>query len=153
MLHASSVHPWFDHPNNIWWRVLSPELHSTHPLRLLITPVRSKYSARRPAFKSPNICYFFSEYATKSLCLHAQLISLHELWTRRLHLRNAIVNFEFHRYMVWHVARMGRVRISYKILVGKPERKRQVGRAKSRREDIIRIEFKNVGSENMSWIL
>jgi hypothetical protein len=37
---------------------------------------------------------------------------------------------------------MGKVRISYKILVGKPGRKRQVGRAKSRREDIIRIEFK-----------
>jgi hypothetical protein len=36
-----------------------------------------------------------------------------------------------------HVARMGEMRIAYKILIGKPEVKRPLGRSRRRREDNI----------------
>jgi hypothetical protein len=38
-----------------------------------------------------------------------------------------------------HVARMGEVRSVYKVLVGKPERKRPLGRPRRRWEDNIKM--------------
>jgi len=45
--------------------------------------------------------------------------------------------------MKWagHVARMGERRGAHRILVGKPEGKRTLGRPKRRREDNIKIDF------------
>jgi hypothetical protein len=47
------------------------------------------------------------------------------------------------RRMKWagHVARMGDMRNAYKILVGKPEGKRPLGRPRRRWEDNIKIEL------------
>jgi len=42
------------------------------------------------------------------------------------------------------VARMGEMRGGYKILVGKPERKRTHGRTRHRREDNIRIDLREL---------
>ena len=47
-----------------------------------------------------------------------------------------------------HVARMGERRGVYKILVGKPEGKRPLGRPRRRWEDNIQ----EVGCEGMEWI-
>jgi hypothetical protein len=51
------------------------------------------------------------------------------------------------RRMRWagHVARMGEVRKMYKVLVGKPEGKRPLGRPRRRWEDGIRIDLGEVG--------
>jgi hypothetical protein len=42
--------------------------------------------------------------------------------------------------------------IGYKILVGKPEGKRPVGRPRRRWEDKIRIDLREIGWSGMDWI-
>jgi hypothetical protein len=51
------------------------------------------------------------------------------------------------RRMRWaeHVARMGEEREVYKVLVGKPEGKRPLGRPRRRWEDGIRMDLREVG--------
>jgi hypothetical protein len=51
------------------------------------------------------------------------------------------------RRMRWagHVARMGEERIVYKVLVGKPEGKRPLGRPRCRWEDRIRMNLREIG--------
>ena len=44
-----------------------------------------------------------------------------------------------------HVAHMGERRGAYKILVGKPEAKRPLGRPRHRLEDNIRLDLQEVG--------
>jgi hypothetical protein len=51
-----------------------------------------------------------------------------------------------------HVARIGEMRNAYKILVGKPEGKRLLGRPKRRREDNIRMDFRDIEWEGMDWM-
>jgi hypothetical protein len=50
-----------------------------------------------------------------------------------------------------HVTRMGERRGAYRILVGKPERKRQLGRPRRRLEDIM-INLEEEGWRTMAWI-
>ena len=49
-----------------------------------------------------------------------------------------------------HVARMGRD--LYRVLVGKPEGKRQLGRPSRRWEDNIKMELQEVECGGMDWI-
>jgi len=51
-----------------------------------------------------------------------------------------------------HVARMGGKRNLYRVLVGKPEGKRPLGRPTRRWEDNINMDFQEVGYEDMDWI-
>jgi hypothetical protein len=51
-----------------------------------------------------------------------------------------------------HVARMGETRNAYGILVGKPERKRPLGRARRRWVDNIKIDLREIGWDGMDWI-
>jgi len=51
-----------------------------------------------------------------------------------------------------HVARLGERRGVYKVLVGKPEGKRPLGRPKRRWEDNIKKDLKEVGCGSMGWI-
>jgi hypothetical protein len=51
-----------------------------------------------------------------------------------------------------HVARIGEKRNSYRILVGKPERKRPLGRPRHRWLDNIKINFREIGWDGMDWI-
>jgi hypothetical protein len=53
---------------------------------------------------------------------------------------------------VGHVARTGKRRYEYKILVGKPEGKRPLGRPRCRREKNIKMDLQEVGCEGMDWI-
>jgi hypothetical protein len=57
------------------------------------------------------------------------------------------------RRMRWagHVARMGEERKVYKVLVGKPERKRPLGRPRRRWEDWIRMDLRDIGLEGVDW--
>ena len=58
------------------------------------------------------------------------------------------------RRMRWagHVARMGKSRGVYRVLLGKPEGKRPLGRPRRRREDNIKIDLQEVGCGGMDWI-
>ena len=58
------------------------------------------------------------------------------------------------RRMRWagHVARMGEERGAYRVLVGKPEGRGQLGRLRRRWVDNIRMELQGVGYGYMDWI-
>ena len=58
------------------------------------------------------------------------------------------------RRMRWagHVARMGEERGVYRVLVGKPEGKRPLGRPRRRWGDNIRMDLQEVGCRYMDWI-
>ena len=58
------------------------------------------------------------------------------------------------RRMRWaeHVARMGEDRGVRRVLVGKPEGKRPLGRPRSRWEDNIKIDLKEVGGGRGDWM-
>jgi len=51
-----------------------------------------------------------------------------------------------------HVARMGEESVVYRVLVGKPEGKRPLGRPRRRWVDNIRMDLQEVGCEYMDWI-
>ena len=58
------------------------------------------------------------------------------------------------RRMRWagHVARMGEERGVYRVLVGKPEGKRPLGRPRRRWVDNIRMDLQEMGCGYMDWI-
>jgi hypothetical protein len=58
------------------------------------------------------------------------------------------------RRMRWaeHVAHMGEVRGTYNILVGRPERRRPLGRPKHRWEDNIKMNLGEIGFGDVDWI-
>jgi len=51
-----------------------------------------------------------------------------------------------------HIARIGERRVVYRILVGKREGKRPLGRRRRRWEDNIKMDLKEVGCGGMDWI-
>jgi hypothetical protein len=57
------------------------------------------------------------------------------------------------RRMRWagHVARMGEGRNVYRVLVGKPEGKRPVGRPRRRWEDGIKMDLREIGCGGVEW--
>jgi len=58
------------------------------------------------------------------------------------------------RRMRWagHVARMGEERRVYRVLLGKPEGRRPLGRPRLRWVDNIRMDLQEVGCRYMDWI-
>jgi hypothetical protein len=58
------------------------------------------------------------------------------------------------RRMSWagHVARMGERRNAYRILVGKPEGKRSLGRPRRRWVDNIKMDLRKIGWDGIDWI-
>ena len=53
---------------------------------------------------------------------------------------------------VGHVARMGEGRGVYRVLMGKPEGRRPLGRPRGRWVDNIRMDLQEVGCGYMDWI-
>jgi len=51
-----------------------------------------------------------------------------------------------------HVARIGERRVVYRVLVGKPEGRRPLGRPRRRWEDNIRMKFREVGCGCVDWM-
>jgi hypothetical protein len=58
------------------------------------------------------------------------------------------------RRMRWagHVAQMGERRNAYKILVGKPEGRRPLGRPRRKWLDNIKMDLREIGWDNLDWI-
>jgi hypothetical protein len=74
---------------------------------------------------------------------------LHDLYSSP-----SIIRIIKSRRMRWagHVARMGKKRNAYRLLVGKPERKRLLGRPRRRWVDNIRMNLVEVGWGDVDWI-
>ena len=51
-----------------------------------------------------------------------------------------------------HVARMEQFRNAYRVLVGKPEGRRPLGRPRRRWEDNIKMDLREVGCDPRNWI-
>jgi hypothetical protein len=79
---------------------------------------------------------------------------LHNEELRGLYSSPSIIRIINSRRMRWagHVARMGKKRDAYRLLVGKPEGKRQLGRPRRRCVDNIRMDLGEVGWGNVDWI-
>jgi len=58
------------------------------------------------------------------------------------------------RRMRWagHVARIGKGRGVYRVLVGKPEGKKPLGRSRRRWADNIKMDLQEVRCRNMNWV-
>jgi hypothetical protein len=53
---------------------------------------------------------------------------------------------------VGHVARIGEGRGVYRVLVGRPESKRPLGRPRRRGEDNIQMDLRETGIDGANWI-
>jgi hypothetical protein len=79
---------------------------------------------------------------------------LHNEELRNLYSSPSIIRITKSRRMRWsgHVARMGEKRNVYRLLVGKPEGKRPLGRPRRRWVDNIRMDLGEVGWGDVGWI-
>jgi hypothetical protein len=79
---------------------------------------------------------------------------LHNEELRNLYSSPSIIRMINSKRMRWagHVARMGEKRNAYRILVGKPEGKRPLGRRRHRWMDNIKMDLREIGWDVMDWI-
>jgi hypothetical protein len=79
---------------------------------------------------------------------------LHNEELHNLYCSPSIIRIIKSRRMKWagHVARMGEKGIAYRILLGKAEGKRPLGRPRRRWEDNIKIDLREIGWGGMDWI-
>jgi hypothetical protein len=79
---------------------------------------------------------------------------LHNVELRDLYSSPSIIRIIKSRRMRWagHVAGMGEKRNAYRLLVGKPEAMRQLGRPRLRWVENIRMDLGEVGWGDVDWI-
>jgi hypothetical protein len=79
---------------------------------------------------------------------------LHNDKLHSLYSSSNIVRVIKSRRMGWtgHVARMGEGRGVYRVLVGRPEGKRPLGRPRRRWEDNIKLDLREIGIDGANWI-
>jgi hypothetical protein len=79
---------------------------------------------------------------------------LHDEELHNLYSSPSIIRMIKSRGMRWagHVALMGETRNAYRILVGKPERKRPLGRLKRRWVDNIKMDLRDIGWIGLIWL-
>jgi hypothetical protein len=79
---------------------------------------------------------------------------LHNEKLHSLYSSPSIVRVIKARRMRWagHMARMGKVRGAYNILVGRPEGRRPLGRPRRRCEDNIKMDVREIGFGDVDWI-
>jgi hypothetical protein len=82
-----------------------------------------------------------------------ELRKLHNEELRDLYSSPSIIRIIKSRKMRWvgHVARMGENRNTFRLLVGKPEGKRPLGRSRHRWVDNIKMDLREVGWGDVDW--
>jgi hypothetical protein len=86
--------------------------------------------------------------------------TLHNHWRENIETNCTILSIIFNREIAYsrrmrwagHVARMGEKRNAYRILVGKPEGQRPLGRPRRTWVDNIKIDLREIGWDGMDWI-
>ncbi|KAJ4428123.1 hypothetical protein ANN_24137 [Periplaneta americana] len=79
---------------------------------------------------------------------------LHNTELHALYSSSDIIRNIKSRRLRWagHVARMGESRNAYRVLVGRPEGKRPLGRPRRRWEDNIKMDLRELGYDDREWI-
>jgi hypothetical protein len=79
---------------------------------------------------------------------------LHNEELHNLHSSPTIIRLIKSRRTRWagHVARIGKKRNAYMILVGKPEGKRSLGKPRRRWVDNIKMDLREIGCDGVDWI-
>jgi hypothetical protein len=79
---------------------------------------------------------------------------LHNEELHNLYSSPSIIRMIKSRRMRWveHLAGMGEKRIAYRILVGKPEGKRPLGRPRHKWVNNIKMDLRNIGCDSVDWI-
>jgi hypothetical protein len=79
---------------------------------------------------------------------------MHNEELHNLHSSPNVIRMIKSRRMRWegHVARMGKMRNAYRILVGKPEGKKPLGRPRRRWVENIKMDFRDIGWDGVDWI-
>ena len=93
-------------------------------------------------------------------CQVAQYADDTVIFTADINIENAYIKLQNYfnkvksRRLRWagHVAHMEQSRNAYRVLVGKPEGKRPLGRPRRRWEDNIKIDLREVGCDPGEWI-
>ncbi|KAJ4425988.1 hypothetical protein ANN_27614 [Periplaneta americana] len=83
-----------------------------------------------------------------------ELRKLHNTELHALYSSPDIIRNIKSRRLRWagHVARMGKSRNAYRVLVGRPEGKRSLGRPRRRWEDNIKMDLRELGYDDNDWI-
>ena len=101
-----------------------------------------------------SLCVIYIRFGPKRDEVTGEWRKLHNEVLNDLYSSPNIVRVIKSRRMKWagHVARMGERRGLYRVLVGKPEGKRSLGRPRRRWEDNIKMDLQLVGCDGMDWI-
>jgi hypothetical protein len=102
--------------------------------------------------RSFSLCNFLHSPVTSSLFCIFLFTAKEEL--HNLYSSPSIIRIIKSRRMRWtvHVARMGEMRNAYRLLVGKPEGKRPLGRPRRKWMDNIKMDLGQVGCGDVDWI-
>jgi hypothetical protein len=93
-------------------------------------------------------------FGTKRDGVPGEWRKLHNEELHNLYSSSSIIRIIKSRRMRWvgHVARMGEKRNVYRLLVGKPEGKRPLGRPKRKWRDNIKMDLLEIGLNVVDWI-
>ena len=93
-------------------------------------------------------------FGTKGDEITGEWRKLHNTELRALYFSSNIIRNLKSRRLRWagHVARMEQFRNTYRVLVGKLESKRALGRPRCRWEDDIKLDLKEVSCDAGDWI-
>jgi hypothetical protein len=80
--------------------------------------------------------------------------TFHNEQLRNFHFLSSIIRMITSRMMRWagYVARLGKKRNAYSVLIEKPERRRQLRRPRRRWENDIEMDLREIGWGGMDWI-
>ncbi|KAJ4433499.1 hypothetical protein ANN_15803 [Periplaneta americana] len=102
----------------------------------------------------PTIRFEMHEQQPQEVCREKQVI--YEPCCQHLGAQYHITHWTDFELIRWrwagHVARMSESRNAYRVLVGRPEGKRPLGRPRRRWEDNIKMDLREVGYDDRDWI-
>ncbi|KAJ4448530.1 hypothetical protein ANN_10548 [Periplaneta americana] len=126
-------------------------LEASKEIDLEVNPEQTKEEQRLRVFENKVLRKIFG---VKRNEVTGEWRKLHNTELHALYSSPDIIRNIKSRRLRWagHVARMGESRNAYRVLVGRPERKRPLGRPRRRWEDNIKMDLREVGYDDRDWI-